>query len=289
MIDKPQGSTSAGVLRDLKRRFDISKLGHAGTLDPMATGLLVVLLGKATRLQSLFLDAGKAYSGTIQLGLGTNTDDLEGEKISEDTELAFWDSGDEQSLLQRIREKFSGTQEQIPPDFSALKVGGVASYRRARRGEEVKLKARQVEIEFVDLLFESKDVLRYSVRCSKGTYIRSLARDIGEFLESCAALSSIRRLESSPFTLDAAQPLDQLLENGYEPHVLAIEQLVAQLPRFELSESDCEQLKRGDQSPLVVARTQLGSANLAAVFSAKNSFYGLIERSGPSWQVRFMM
>lgn len=289
LIDKPQGMTSSAVLRTLKRRYDISKLGHAGTLDPMATGLLVVLIGKATRLQSLFLEAEKAYSGTIQLGLGTDTDDLEGEKISEDAELAFWEGSDEKTLLEQIRQEFSGWQEQVPPQYSALKVKGVTSYRRARRGEQVEHASRRVHVEFIDLAFEGRDVLRYSVRCSKGTYIRSLARDIGRFLDSCASLAGIRRLESSPFSIDAASSLERILETSYEPYLLPIEQLVSKLPRFELSEADCQRLRQGDQIALVTAGKQLGEAELAAVFSANSAFCGLIERTGPRWQIRFLI
>lgn len=206
LIDKPEGLTSADVLRVLKRKLRPTKIGHAGTLDPLATGLLVVLLGKGTKLSDRFLEATKAYSGVILLGQQTDTDDICGKIIKEDDNFTLVEEKNE--ILEKIKEKFIGEQEQIPPQYSAIKQSGKKSYELARRGIEVKHLPRKVRIEKLELEFFGEKRIRYEIVCSKGFYVRSFARDLGEFLGTYGCIESIRRTASTPFSIDDAISLD---------------------------------------------------------------------------------
>ncbi len=271
LIDKPAGITSAKVVAKAKRILGVKKIGHSGTLDPMATGLLVLLCGNATRLQSLFLESGKEYQGEILLGRSTDSDDVTGVTISEDRERKYWQASTPEDLVEKIRERFSGRIEQRPPAVSAVHIDGVRSYKRVRNGEEVQIAPRSVEVEFLDLEFLDETTLRYHVRCSKGTYVRSLARDIGEFLESCACLDSIRRLGSTPFSIERAITLEDLEEIEIEKSgssdsgfIVPMSELLSGIPRFELSESDVTLLRNGIQRPLVALDPS--ESELAGIF-----------------------
>ena len=286
LIDKFHGPSSFQVLRELKRKFDIAKIGHAGTLDPYATGLLVVLCGKATRLQSLFLESDKTYSGLIRFGLGTSTDDLEGEVIQEDTELSFLKHYSKEESVAQIIEEFSGTQQQVPPQFSAVKVQGKRSYALARKGEQTDLTPRKVNIYFNSLSWVSDTELRYEVCCSKGTYIRSLARDIGAYLNSCAVVAELRRTSSGCFLVDDAVSLDSVTDP--ESHLLPMERLAAELPEINVSEETYQRLMSGDQGPLAEVSKELGlNASKAALFS-EGRFGGLVELTDRGWRIGFM-
>ena len=295
LIDKPQGITSAGVLRCLERHFSIKGFGHAGTLDPMATGLLIVLCGAATKLQSLFLESEKMYEGSIKVGLRTDTDDVEGRTLAEDRELAFLSRGSLDEWRARILETFSGGYAQRPPSFSAVKSGGKKSYQLARAGKVMELTPRSVEITFLHLEFTDASRIEYRIRCSKGTYVRSLARDIGELLGSGACLESIRRLSSGGFQVCDALPLERLMADSPEAHLLGMGELVAGLPRVELGADECRRLRQGIQTPLAgISEEQLGDAELAALFSASGEFQGMAEkvpvlRENRSWRVRFLL
>lgn len=299
LVDKVQGLTSAAVVAKVKRHFKLKRVGHAGTLDPLATGLLVVLCGKASKLQALFLESEKVYSGIIRLGLSTDTDDLEGEVQEEDAELQFLKDRPKEELEQRIKAAFSGTQEQLPPQYSAINVEGRRSYVRARRGETVVHTPREVSIVWEEIELAAPTELRYRVRCSKGTYIRSLARDIGKFLGSCGCLQSIRRVETGPFEINQAHLLDEIFEHGIAGYLLSMEALVRHIPRVCLSEKDCCVLEQGIQQPLgdLAARTDLSPAPSAALFDDRGVFRGLIkqhittagDRLSGKWQIGFML
>ena len=224
LVDKPSGMSSMRVLTLVKLLTSQAnakqgitkkaKVGHCGTLDPLASGLMVVLLGSATKQQNKFLSANKSYSGTIKLGLTTNTDDIVGDVLKEDNLKSLFKKFSKEQILEEIRKEFTGTSMQTPPDFSAIKVAGKRSYNLARKGKSVELKQRQVEISFEDLRFHNYDSIRFEVSCTKGTYIRSLARDIGEFLECGACINSLRRTASNPFSLELAYSLDQVRDFG---------------------------------------------------------------------------
>ena len=210
LIDKPKGITSFGAIRRLRRVFGIKKVGHAGTLDPMATGLLIVLVGrKATREQDRFTGLPKVYSGAIRLGETT---------ASYDTETPVEESKPTDHLtesdLEAARQKFVGEIEQYPPMFSAIKVGGERLYKKARRGEMIEIKPRHVTISRFDLVERRGSDVDFLVHCTKGTYIRSLAHDLGEELGVGGHLVALRREAIGPYRVEDAWGLEELVEFG---------------------------------------------------------------------------
>lgn len=189
LIDKPLEWSSFDVVKFLRKRIRVKKVGHAGTLDPLASGLLILCAGKATKSISLIQDLPKTYFGEITFGAATTTYDSEGE-ISE---TADYDHITKEALLSVLEKEFTGQIEQIPPMYSALKYGGKKLYELARKGEEVKRYPRSITIHANSLISFELPKVELEIRCSKGTYIRSFARDLGEALHSKAYLSSLER------------------------------------------------------------------------------------------------
>ncbi|MEC5386675.1 tRNA pseudouridine(55) synthase TruB [Uliginosibacterium sp. H3] len=234
MLDKPGGMTSNGALQAARRLHSAAKAGHTGTLDPMATGLLPVLFGEATKFSHMLLDADKTYRATLCLGINTSTADAEGEVIRER------DVTCSEADIHAACARFLGAIEQVPPMYSALKHQGRALYDYARQGVEIEREARAVTIhelaiERVDLGDVPEVVIR--VRCSKGTYIRTLAEDIGEVLGCGAHLTALRRLATGPLSLESAVTLEALgeMEEGARvARLLAPDSLLAHLPRLTL-------------------------------------------------------
>ncbi|MEM6783629.1 MAG: tRNA pseudouridine(55) synthase TruB [Bacteroidota bacterium] len=212
LIDKPKGITSFGVIRRLRRWLGVKKIGHAGTLDPMATGLLICLVGRAaTREQDRFMGLPKVYTGTLRLGETTDSYDAEGE-ITVRTPVVKPPSA---ASLEAARIQFLGTIEQVPPIYSAIKQGGERLYKKARRGETVEIKARRVTVTRLALGTPRQvNALTYDldvkVACSKGTYIRSLAHDFGHAMGMGAHLVALRREAIGPHTLASAWTLEAL-------------------------------------------------------------------------------
>lgn len=189
LIDKPKGATSFDVVKAVRGRVGPSKVGHAGTLDPLATGLLIILVARpATRLQEAFMHLPKTYEGTMRLGEQTPSLDAETE-VEERADVSHLSLDD----IDAVRDRFTGQIEQIPPMYSAVKVDGEPLYKKARRGETVERAPRQVRIDRFDLRDWTPPDLTFAVECSKGTYIRSLARDVGEALGVGAHLTALRR------------------------------------------------------------------------------------------------
>jgi tRNA pseudouridine55 synthase len=207
LLDKPKGETSFDTISRLKRESGIKKIGHSGTLDKQASGLLVVATGKATRLTRFFLESDKIYEAEITLGVETDTHDSDGE-VTARHELA----GDEFDKIQTVLESFSGEISQLPPLYSALKVNGKRASDRVRNGETVELKERKITIYSIELIAQDRASSTFSIRvsCSKGTYIRSLARDIGNRLGCGAMITALRRTGSGIFHIENAVPGDQL-------------------------------------------------------------------------------
>lgn len=204
VIDKPGGMTSYDVIRRLKRTLGTPRLGHTGTLDPMATGILVVCAGWSTRLVPFLSDGWKTYTGTIRLGVRTDTDDLDG-CVVEERSVAV-----DRAQVESAFSALVGAIMQRPPAVSALKVDGERAYARVRRGEEVELAAREVEVlEFEVTGFEGVDV-SFVATVSSGTYIRSLARDVGEALGCGASLAVLRRTMNAPFGEERALVLESV-------------------------------------------------------------------------------
>ncbi len=207
LVDKPEGFTSFEVVARMKKIAGTRKVGHSGTLDRFASGLLVICTGKMTKLTQYFLESDKRYRATIQLGRTTETDDFEGEVIRSGS---FEDLTVEQ-VYEALME-FRGTIEQLPPQYSALKIKGKRASDRMRSGEEVTLSSRRVTVYGVELLnYDSREGrIECEISCSKGTYIRSIARDLGEALGCGAFLAALRRLESGAFSVDRAATLEEL-------------------------------------------------------------------------------
>jgi len=204
LVDKPAGLTSHDVVARVRRWSGERRVGHAGTLDPAATGLLVLLLGRATRLAQYLTHTAKRYQALIHLGVSTSTDDAEGEVLAT-APVQF-----ELETLQAAVASFLGEQLQVPPAYAAIKVKGEPLYRRARRGETVIPEPRRVHFYALELLDWTPPYLRLEVTCSAGTYIRSLARDLGQRLGCGGHLRELRRLASGSFTLEDSLSLEQV-------------------------------------------------------------------------------
>jgi tRNA pseudouridine55 synthase len=206
-IDKPLGLSSFGVIRRLRRILGVRKIGHAGTLDPMATGLLIMLVGRATKQMEHFMGMRKVYTGIIRLGETTPSYDAETEVVERrpTTHLS------EQDII-TATSAFTGDIEQLPPMYSAVKVGGERLYKKARRGEEIERRPRQVRVDRFDITKVDGPDVHFEIACSKGTYIRSLANDLGKALEVGGHLVALRRTHIGDISVDTAWTLDALRE-----------------------------------------------------------------------------
>jgi tRNA pseudouridine55 synthase len=237
LLDKPRGLSSNTALQKARRLLDADKAGHGGTLDPMADGLLPVMFGEACKLAESALEGDKAYEATLRLGQVTTTDDVEGEVVSS-APVAY-----SQAELEAVLARFRGRIVQVPPIYSALKVAGKALYRYAREGTPVVPAPREViihELTLLERIEGEEPALRIRVACSKGTYIRSLARDIGAALGCGAHLSALRRTVVGRFRVDEAVGLEALAEMTLEERhrkLVGLEQLVADWPSVLLDDA----------------------------------------------------
>ncbi|NLF18549.1 MAG: tRNA pseudouridine(55) synthase TruB [Lentisphaerae bacterium] len=205
LVDKPTEWTSHDVVNFIRRRFAISKVGHCGTLDPIATGLLVIMLGRATKLSARLLTQDKVYSGTLCLGIETQTQDRAGEV----TATAAVE-GVTEADIRRVAARFTGDILQVPPMVSALKVDGKRLYKLARSGQDIEREARPIHIYQLDIDAVEIPMVRFTVRCSKGTYVRTLCADIGRDLGCGGHMYDLRRLRSGAFSIDDAVTIDTL-------------------------------------------------------------------------------
>ena len=240
VVDKPGGWTSHDVVGRTRRLARTRKVGHAGTLDPMATGVLVLGVGRATRLLGHLALTDKVYDATIRLGRTTVTDDAEGDVLEERDASGVTDAdlADQVALL-------TGDLEQVPSSVSAVKVDGVRSYARVRAGEGVELKARAVTVSVFAVLDRRGDDVDVRVQCTSGTYVRALARDLGAALGVGGHLTALRRTRVGPFGLDVARTLEQL-EGGFDGAVVGLDEAVSRaFARRELSEAEAVDLSHG--------------------------------------------
>ena len=206
LVDKPQGPTSHDVVDRVRRHFNLSKVGHAGTLDPAASGLLILLIGRSTKRSSHFLGEDKTYEGTLTLGVETETGDREGKVVREVPVQPI-----PLTKIQEVFQRFEGEHEQLPPMYSAVKVRGRKLYQFARKGIPVQRQSRRIHIHTLELKKVQLPELYFSLHCSKGTYVRSLAEEIGKVLGYPAILSQLRRIQSGALRVEEALPLTQLL------------------------------------------------------------------------------
>ncbi len=211
LIDKPAGTSSFGVIRRLRPILGIRKIGHAGTLDPMATGLLICLVGKATKQMESFMGMDKVYTGTMRLG--ETTPSYDAETPVDDPAVALPDiESITPERIEEVRLSFLGDQQQLPPMYSAVKVGGERLYKKARRGEEIVRRPRHVHIASFNVGAREGRDLPFEVACTKGTYIRTLAHDFGGRLGVGAHLVALRRTAIGPYRVEHAWTLDALAE-----------------------------------------------------------------------------
>ena len=253
LLDKPAGISSNRALQLAKRLFGAAKAGHTGSLDPLATGLLPICFGEATKIAGYLLGSRKAYAARCLLGITTTTDDAEGEIVLT-RPIPELDPAAIEAALARLR----GRIVQVPPAYSAIKQGGVPLYKRARRGEDVVVPSREVEIHDLKLERREGDVLDLHVECGSGTYVRSLARDLGESLGCGAHLTTLRRLWVDPFREPVMHTLDELERAAGEGGTAALDRLLLPLesgltglPALTLSDADSRRLRHGQR--LVVA------------------------------------
>lgn len=275
LVDKPAGVTSHDVVLTARRAFGESRIGHAGTLDPFATGLLVLLLGRATRLLPYLEGVPKEYEAQIVFGRETDTDDLAGTVVRE----ALPPSDD---AINRAIAQLTGVLDQVPPAYSAKRVGGRRAYRVARGGEALTLAPARVEVFGWDRVSRDADTLRARIACGGGTYIRALARDLGRLTGSAAHLAALRRVRSGPFLVTHAVSLERLRAGDATPRP-ALDALPS-VPRVTLDEADAERVLRG----IPVARSG-DAAHAALVDGRSGALVAFAEADGARWQPRVVM
>ena len=242
LLDKPLGFSSNQALKKIQWLFNAKKAGHTGTLDPMATGLLPICLGEATKFSHRLLDAHKSYIATIQLGITTSTGDQEGEVISE-KEVVL-----NEAQLKDTLKKFIGDMTQIPPMYSALKFEGKPLYEYAREGIEIERKSRQIKIFDIKLINIEKSIITIEVLCSKGTYIRTLAEDIGQTMGCGAHLKGLERTQTGNFQLSEAlsiEALEAMPMASREKALMPIDVLLEELSSIKLNMAELDAIKKG--------------------------------------------
>ncbi|MGA9422871.1 MAG: tRNA pseudouridine(55) synthase TruB [Rhodanobacteraceae bacterium] len=246
LFDKPSGPSSNRALQQVRRIYRAAKAGHTGSLDPLASGLLPICFGQATKVASLLLGSNKAYEAECRLGKTTSTDDVEGEVLSERPV-----PGLSPDAIRTELAALTGAIVQVPPAYSAIKRAGVPLYRRARRGEHVNAPPRQVQIRRFDLLESQADTLRLHIECGAGTYVRSLVRDLGERLGCGAHVIALRRLWADPFRGRAMIGIDQLNrlagEAALDHLLLPIEAAFGGYPQIRLDERAADRLAHGER------------------------------------------
>ena len=241
IVDKPQGWTSQDVTARLRRVFNTRRIGHGGTLDPMATGVLPVFVGRATRGVEFFEHAEKTYETVLQLGLTTDTEDTSGTTI-EQKEVHISET-EFSAVLQRFRGKIM----QVPPMYSALKVNGQKLCDLARKGREVERQPRQIEIFELELLEFTGETARLRVRCSKGTYIRTLCKDIGEACGCGGCMAALRRVTAGEYTIEEAVPLQELLDTEEpEKYLRHVDTMFRNYPAITLSPKQETRVRNGN-------------------------------------------
>ena len=281
LLNKPIGLSSNQALQRVRRLYQAAKAGHTGALDPLATGMLPLCLGEATKFSQYLLDADKRYLTCIQLGKRTTTGDREGEVL---TEELIPDLTDES--LEEILNGFRGDIEQIPPMYSALKHEGKPLYEYARQGIVIERKRRRVTISNLTLVSRTKDTLTLDIQCSKGTYIRTIGEDIGEALGCGAHLHSLHRISTAgylPENMMTLEEFEAIAEQGYEAldsHLITMDTAVEHFAKVELPESDTVNMMFGRS---VVSPVSLANETVVRMYDfGSQRFLGLGQIKGTS-------
>jgi tRNA pseudouridine55 synthase len=279
LFDKPAGITSHDVVSRARRWFGTRAIGHAGTLDPLATGLLILCVNAATRMSEYLLGQDKAYAAEIKLGQSTNTDDAEGEVTATAPVPAL---GDEQ--LTQIARRFTGRISQVPPQFSAIKKDGQRAYALARKGESVELSAREVDIASLTLTRDADhaDRLQAHVSCGSGTYIRALARDIGAALGCGAHLTALRRLRIGIFNIEDAIDNAAMQAHAQQGTVASVlqpmDRALSNMPALTLDDAGAQRMLMGQRIALPASEGR--DAPLLRVYDASQRFIAVGEIAG---------
>ena len=257
VVDKPAGITSTSLVNKIKWAMDANKAGHAGTLDPDATGVLAVALGEATKTVPFITDALKAYTFTVRLGSATNTDDAEGEVIA---------TSDKRPTDDEIKEALSpfiGDIMQVPPQFSAVKIDGERAYKKAREGEAMELKARELWVEEL-LLIDRPDAdhVTLEMTCGKGGYVRSIARDLGEALGCYGHVRELRRIWSGPFNATDGVTMEQIeackKDGSLDAHLQPLEVGLADLTEVRCLQESVTKMRNGNPAPVIASDVEYG-------------------------------
>ncbi len=245
LVNKPQGITSFGAVARIKRLTGEKRVGHTGTLDPMATGVLPILIGRATTLSQYLIDADKSYSATVKLGIATDSCDITGNVISQKEVSSNID-------INTALQKFKGKQMQVPPLYSAIKQNGVRMYELARRGESAEIPAREIEVFSLSQTSPINHDFEFDIDCtvSKGTYIRSLCRDIGETLGCGATLTRLCRTETAGFAIEKCVDLDDLTPENIAEYILPCDTAVDYMSKIQISEKQAVRFCNGGQLSL---------------------------------------
>jgi len=258
IVDKPAGMTSHDVVLSVRRLLAEKRIGHLGTLDPFATGVMALLVGKATRLAQFYRQREKCYHGIIRFGFATDTMDSTGAPLCEDSHPEV-----KEEELRRVMTEFTGSYLQHPPAFSAKKISGVPAYRLARKGVDVKLAAVSVVVHSLELLWAEGARAGFEARVSSGTYIRSLVNDIGERMKLGAHLAELRRTSLGEFGEPQALTLDELKARraGGTLVLIAMEDLVPEFPMFVLNHTEVERVGQGNNLELSSAAERVRLMN----------------------------
>ena len=278
IIDKPSGMTSHDVVGKLRKITGERSIGHLGTLDPMATGVLPMLLGKFTRLAQYFSSAEKSYTGAIRFGFATDTYDAEGQAAGPD----LWTEVNPPLMLERVQEvaaRFHGEMQQMPPAFSAKKIAGTPAYKLAREGKPVELKTATIRISSFEILALTGAEASFAMSISAGGYVRSVAHEMGQDLGCGAHLSSLRRTQAGVFTLDGAHTLDELAPltgdlNALEMLCIHPRSLLPEMPAVTGDAMVLGRLRNGAQANL----PEFSQAPLVKVFASQRELVGVAKR-----------
>ena len=264
IVDKPQGWTSQDVTARLRRVFQTRRIGHGGTLDPMATGVLPVFVGRGTRGVEFFEHAEKAYETVLQLGITTDTEDISGEVLEKrDVHIS-------ETEFTEILSQFRGKIMQVPPMYSALKVNGQKLCDLARKGKTVERQPREIEIFELTMLEFNGDTARLRVKCSKGTYIRTLCKDIGEALGCGGCMAELRRVQAGDYTIEEAVPLQTLLDaENPEEFLRPVDSMFRNFPAVTLSDKQEKRCRNGNSFSVPM------ESGTYRVYSKQNEFLAL--------------
>jgi len=269
LLDKPLGRSSNSALQKVRHLFNAKKAGHTGSLDPLATGVLPICFGQASKVTSFLLDSDKRYRCTAQLGVTTTTGDKEGEELDVKEVTAF-----NQDDIEKVLKNFRGAIEQIPPMHSALKHNGQPLYKLARQGIEIERKVRHVTIHELLLVDFAEDSITLDVHCSKGTYIRTLAQDIGEAMGYGAHLSRLQRTEVSPFDcskLFTIEEIESLSKEELSKILLPIDSALLEFPLMTLNDDEVVLIRNG----IKITHKNVPESDRIRLYSEQNEFLGI--------------